>query len=288
MSARRTAEIVAFTALALALHGAAFGVVPRPDPAGVTAAGSGGQEVISLEAVPASVQARIDFLDRPRLPAPQMTLPDSPPRIEVPLRLPAPTLTLPATAPVIDLPRIAPLPVPPADLSPAPPQETQPVADLPPEARIAPPEKPARPDRRAERPRPAPAPATAPQQAQRAAGAGGGAAAGTAGPAASRATLSPAQQAELRASWGAAIRARIEHRKSYPAAAGRAAGVVTLRLTVARSGALAGAHVARSSGHAALDAAALAAVRRAGHFPAAPRGLSAPQYTFSLGVRFAR
>ncbi|MBZ4023736.1 hypothetical protein CKO11_14880 [Rhodobacter sp. TJ_12] len=92
----------------------------------------------------------------------------------------------------------------------------------------------------------------------------------------------------LTAKWGATIRARIERRKSYPSAAGRASGSVGLALRVGRDGALVSASVNRSSGHAALDAAALAAVRRAGRFAPAPEGLTQPSYAFSLAVEFAR
>jgi protein TonB len=57
-------------------------------------------------------------------------------------------------------------------------------------------------------------------------------------------------------------------------AADGASGTVTVRLTVTRSGALADLSIAASSGNAALDEAALKAVRAAGRFPAAPEGLS--------------
>lgn len=93
-------------------------------------------------------------------------------------------------------------------------------------------------------------------------------------------------QASLEASWGASIRTRIEKRKSYPKAAQGAAGRVVVTLVVARDGRLAKADVAQSSGHPALDEAALGAVRRAGRLPAAPRGLDTDQHVFRLPMDF--
>ena len=75
------------------------------------------------------------------------------------------------------------------------------------------------------------------QAAQRAAGTGGGAQAGESGRA-QAATLSGARLNDLKSSWGASVRARVERRKRYPSAAGGASGTVTVRLTVTRSGAL--------------------------------------------------
>ena len=87
------------------------------------------------------------------------------------------------------------------------------------------------------------------------------------------------------AEWGAAIRARIERRKSYPVEAKGKAGKVTLRLVVGPDGRLSSVAVAKSSGSAALDAAALRAVKVAGRFPRAPAGLGTG--SFSLPITFA-
>ncbi|PTV97574.1 protein TonB [Rhodobacter aestuarii] len=122
----------------------------------------------------------------------------------------------------------------------------------------------------------------------RAAGQGGGVQAGRKAPAAARASLAPGQEQSLLRQWGAELRARIERRKSYPKAAGRASGRVVVQVTVGRDGRLIAAQVARSSGHAALDTAALSAVKRAGRFPAAPKGLSKPSYGFAVPISFAR
>lgn len=123
--------------------------------------------------------------------------------------------------------------------------------------------------------------------ASKAAGAGGAAHAGRGGKdQVSKASAGKAKNALSQ--WGAAIRSKIDRRKSYPSAAGGASGTVRLALTVSRSGALLGATVAGSSGVAALDKAALAAVRKAGKFPSAPQALDKASYSFTLALRFQR
>ena len=109
-----------------------------------------------------------------------------------------------------------------------------------------------------------------------------------AGGAAQAATVSKAKQNDLRASWGAAIRAKIERRKRYPSAAGRASGRAVVRLSVNAAGALTGVSLAQSSGNAALDAAAVESVQRAGKFPSAPKGLGGGNFSFSLPISFSR
>jgi len=86
--------------------------------------------------------------------------------------------------------------------------------------------------------------------------------------------------------WGSAIRKRIEARKAYPAAANGAQGTVTVRLTVSLSGQLTGVAVVASSGHAALDSAAVKAVRSA-RLPAAPQGVTGDSASFSLPMKYA-
>ena len=106
-------------------------------------------------------------------------------------------------------------------------------------------------------------------------------------PGSASATATAGRVQDLRASWGAAIRKKIERRKSYPRGAGKAAGTVTVQLTVTRAGGLATVALARSSGHPVLDAAALSVVRQAGGFPKAPAGLTEPSYVFTLPITFA-
>ena len=95
------------------------------------------------------------------------------------------------------------------------------------------------------------------------------------------------QQAKLQNIWGAKIRARIERRQRYPnGASGN--GHVVVRLTVARSGQLLSHRIAKSSGNAAFDQAALRAVVRAGRFPSAPKTLDLQQLTFNLPMTFSK
>lgn len=90
-------------------------------------------------------------------------------------------------------------------------------------------------------------------------------------------------EASLKARWGSQIRARIQ---SHAQGADGAAGKVGLRLTITRSGGLAAAFVARSSGNPVLDRLALRAAKTAGPFPAAPAGLSGASFGFALAVAF--
>lgn len=96
------------------------------------------------------------------------------------------------------------------------------------------------------------------------------------------------QAADLKAAWGASIRKRVERRKSYPSAAGKAAGTTTVRLVVTRGGTLTSLSIAGSSGNAVLDDAAIRAVRSAGSFPSAPAELQDAFYVFTLPISFAR
>ena len=224
--------------------------------------------------------------------------PDSPD----PTPLPAPTPDLPAS---LTAALLAPLPLaadaPPTLAKPneATPPDATPSATAPqnsPRPKLRP--KADKPSERAAKARPAQQPAakpkptapakpSAPSAGQKAAGAGKGSVAGTGG-AAKTATLSKARINDLQAGWGASIRARIEARKRYPAQAGGASGKVTLRLMVTRAGELAGVSVAKSSGSAVLDAAALKAVKSAGRFTKAPKGLDQARYSFTLPMSFSR
>ncbi|QYK40442.1 MAG: TonB family protein [Paracoccaceae bacterium] len=125
------------------------------------------------------------------------------------------------------------------------------------------------------------------RKAETAAGKGKNDAAGTGGNA-EAATLSQSKVNDLKASWGARIRARIERRKEYPAKADGADGKVALSLVVGRDGRLISVSVSRSSGRAVLDQAALRAVERAGRFPAAPEELIDGSYAFALSIGFKK
>lgn len=191
----------------------------------------------------------------PDTPAPD-ALPDLPD--------PAPAPAVPDTAPLPPMARTdAPPPL--ADPAPPAPVADPALADARPRAR---PER-ARPVQTAEAPAPArPAAESASAQPQSAA-------------------QSRAGAQDARAQWGAAIRKKVERRKAYPKAARGARGEVVVKMTVSRSGVLEAVAVARSSGNAALDEAALSAVRRTGGFPAAPDQVTGDRQVFSLPMQFA-
>ncbi|MCZ8077637.1 MAG: energy transducer TonB [Rhodobacteraceae bacterium] len=267
--------------LALGLHLGAFAL--RPGPAGASGSGAGGADMISLQAAGPSVSDMVAAWDSPpdtpalselAVPATPEMAPHALPETALNDVAPAlPSLTPPPLAPALPdaLPQAdtAPAPPPPPAVKPrprpAPPAPTAPVAEPRPE-------------------QPAPSDSSA---AQVAAGTGAGALAGEGGQAQAP-SLSQGRINDLTANWGAKIRARIEKRKRYPLAADGASGTVTVRLTVTRSGALAGLSIAASSGNPALDEAAIKAVRAAGRFPAAPEGLSQDSISFTLPMRFSR
>ena len=83
------------------------------------------------------------------------------------------------------------------------------------------------------------------------------------------------------AEWGSQIRARIARRA--PSGAGRGTAVVTI--TVSGNGALLGVRLAKSSGNARIDKLALAAVKQAGRFPAAPKSLGIARHSFRLPIK---
>ena len=84
-------------------------------------------------------------------------------------------------------------------------------------------------------------------------------------------------------SYSAAVRARVARNK--PGGLG-SVGTAVVNFTVSRSGALGVARIARSSGNAKLDAAALAAVRGAAPFPAIPAASGKSQLAFSIPFSF--
>lgn len=281
--------------LAIALHLAAFAW--RPTEAGATASGSGGDAVVSLEASSGSIAQMVEEWERPPEPVaepapqlpPEMAQPDPPPQLtapdvpEAPLPMPAPLMALPE-APEMPSMDIAELPPPPPEPEPAP--EPEPLPDTRPEPRPEPqPDPDPEPAPRAEprQPQPAPPPADSVAE-QRAAGSGGGANAGASS--AQTAAASAARAENLRASWRAAVQARVARSISYPREAGRAEFVVGITFSVALNGRVSGVALSRSSGNAALDAAALRVARAVRRLPAAPAGLSDGAYTFDTPLTF--
>jgi protein TonB len=272
---KRAAEFTVFAGLAGLIHIALFASAPE---SGAQSSGAGGDALVSLQPASAEVARMAEAWQKPpETPQIQPPNPEAPPQIQPPA---LPQIDL-AQAPRAAL--LAPL--------------TRPAAAQPVQADTTPPPPPK--PRRSE---PEPEPQAKPQQTpppkanstrnaagqagQRAAGAGGSAEAGQSG-GAQTATADPGREAKLRNVWGSKIRARIERRKRYPSGATGKAQVV-LRLTVARDGRLLDHRIAKSSGNAVFDQAALAAVARAGKFPPAPKKLQAGQIRLSLPISFTR
>ncbi|MBI1217275.1 MAG: TonB family protein [Rhodobacteraceae bacterium] len=273
---------------------------------GALSSGDGGVLQVTLVAAlppsPAASGPAVPMLTQAQHPVPREDQAVAPPRADTAVTQAA--MARPVAAPAADAPArpVPPLTVPglvtavgqvaaptdaegtlpplPGDAA-APPQTDAtalPPPRLPEAAPIAEP-APAPPKPPASHPRPAVA-----QAGGKARGAGGGAAAGAGGQAAMTAT-GPAETAAM-AGWGARIMAGVERHKHYPLAAGDARGTVGVALSLGRDGQLRAASVAQSSGVAALDLAAVAAVQAAAPFPAAPAALTAGAYSFTLRVKF--
>lgn len=181
----------------------------------------------------------------------------------------------PAAEPPPPVPEPMPEPVAQKPAAPAPkaikPKAPAPVAEAPPETKpetkTAKAEVPAKPVQKAAEPAAAPAPQPAAQSAAK-----------------SDPAASAGEAKALKADWGSKVRARINRKVALPADS--APGTVKVRLEIAASGALLAVGIAQSSGQAALDAAALKAVKSAAPFARAPKGLSEPSYSFSLPITF--
>lgn len=76
------------------------------------------------------------------------------------------------------------------------------------------------------------------------------------------------------ARWQSRLQAHLERRKRYPSGAGGEPGTVHVRFRIDDGGNVLSASLARSSGNAVLDEAALALVRRASPVPAPPPGVN--------------
>ena len=213
----------------------------------------------------------------PALATPALAAPRTP---VVPVAAPMPepaslASAMPTALPAAEPPMPEPEPVAQKPAAPAPkaikPKAPAPVADAPPETKpetkTAKAEVPAKPVQKAAEPAAAPAPQPASQSAAK-----------------SDPASSAGEAKALKADWGSKVRARINRKVALPADS--APGTVKVRLEIAASGALLAVGIAQSSGQAALDAAALKAVKSAAPFARAPKGLSAPSYSFSLPITF--
>lgn len=226
------------------------------------------QPVLTLAAAPA--------LATPALAAPSTpVVPVAAPMPEPASLASAMPTALPAAEPPPPVPEPMPEPVAQKPAAPAPkaikPKAPAPVAEAPPETKpetkTAKAEVPAKPVQKAAEPAAAPAPQPAAQSAAK-----------------SDPAASAGEAKALKADWGSKVRARINRKVALPADS--APGTVKVRLEIAASGALLAVGIAQSSGQAALDAAALKAVKSAAPFARAPKGLSEPSYSFSLPITF--
>ncbi|KAA2314199.1 TonB family protein [Pseudooceanicola sediminis] len=320
---RRLLETAAFLALAVGLHVAV--AIRVPSDGGSDAGGQGGQALVSLQgAAPGMVEmvkawetppevAQPDTPDMPQDavadPAPLRPVAQTTPRpafpsMELPQAQPDTTALPKIEQDVPPPPQAEPDPIPEEVAQPAP--EPQPEPEPEPEQVAESPLTPAlskRPQPRPEdlaipQPREKPTPkavqADRTQKArkggeggatQRAAGNGGSQQAGTSN---GRVKAGNGKaEARLEAVWGSQIRTRIERRKRFPGGLRGQQGRVVVRITVGRDGNVLGAQVVRSSGIAAFDQAAMAAIQRSGRMPAAPAGLSRPSYAFNLPMDFS-
>lgn len=277
---KRIVEPIIFAAIAGVIHITLFSSAPE---SGAASSGSGGEAMVSIQAAPETIAKMVDAWERP--PETQATLETE---MAEPLQQPqSPALPqfelarTPRAAALIALSEPQRAEAPQADTAPPPPPPPpKPKPEPKPEPKPQP------------RPKPAPKPQPKGQPAaqtsagraeQKSAGSGGGAHAGQAG-GAQAATADAGRQTKLQHVWGAKIRARVARRTPR----GKGAGTVLVDLTVARNGQLLNSRIVRSSGNATLDQAALAAVRSAGRFPAAPKKLRLTQMSFTLPIQFVR
>lgn len=249
-------------------------VAPRPTPsettpAPATAALSSRARSLPLSLPPAPRLPALVPVALPRTDAPPAPPPPGPEAAPATAALPQPSPPAPERAaprPPRNADRKAPAPTAPRPLSP-------PEPETPTRADTAPPPAPAR------RPAPGTTSATARggvESATRSGNGGRGVLPNAASNAAAR---------QLQAQWGARILRKVHRRLIYPRGAS-GTGTARIALTVARSGRLVGLRLLRSSGNDRFDRAALAAVRRAGRFPAAPKGLTRARYDFALSLTF--
>jgi protein TonB len=117
---------------------------------------------------------------------------------------------------------------------------------------------------------------------QKAAGSNGGQQAGSNG---KTKAVGEGQVKKHMAVWQSKIQSRIERNKRAPRGK-KATGKVRLKIRVAPSGQILAVSVARSSGHASLDQAAVQAVKRSKRFAKAHKSLSKASYGFAFNVVF--
>ena len=84
------------------------------------------------------------------------------------------------------------------------------------------------------------------------------------------------------------VQVRVSRATRYPASAKGSKGEAHVTFTVAANGGVSRVKLSRSSGNAALDDAALAAVRRAAPFPPIPEDAGRSSWTFTVPVAFRK
>lgn len=290
---KRTGEILAFAALALAVHLAIWTGFART---GSESAGAGGAATVSLMAASGDMADLVEAWSRPVEVLQSIALPDMTQSLEASAAISTEVYSSesarsdPEEANEARSQPETPAPLPQIDKT-----------SLRPEVVLAAPQSSLRPVSRSSRATPkqqsekpnieqrstAGQSTVAPQQtgalAQTAAGNKTGQNAGNRDTQVA-ATLSSSARQNLLAQWGAAIRNRVERRKNYPRGT-RAKGTTLLRVNLTRMGDLVSVSVVRSSGTAVLDAAAIGAVKGA-RFPSAPKGLNEASYSFNLPLAF--
>ncbi len=230
--------------------------------------GGGGQDAITLAAVPASLSATVARWEQPVDAAQQVesiATPDSL-TMQVPM--------MPHTPAAPSLPS-QPTPLQPAALATSPSIDTSPPA--PPAPKPAPQavEPPFTPQS-------SQAPSIPPQSAEQAQGIGQNSTQGHGGDSETGSPDTQREASHLR-KWGSAISARIERQKR----AGRDQGDVRVQLVVHSSGTLTSVRATSGSGNADLEAQAIATVKRA-RLPKAPNGVRTGEHSFTLLLSYRR
>lgn len=270
-------EITTFLAMAFLAHLAIWS--PSQDDGALQGAGAEGQNLLSIKASNASVAQMVKTWDTPpdtpatlvSMPAPAAPqTPDTPPMPRQTITPSPATPTMPKMSNVPDAPALPTYQKPFVRKAPEPPKKIA----------VSPARKPAPKPRSAPAKKPAAAKASRQAVARKAQGTGGGVAKGN-NRNSKTATLSKSRRNSLLAKWGSQIRARIARRA--PRGAGR--GTAVVQITVSGSGALLGVRLSKSSGNPKVDKLAVAAVKRSGRFPAAPKQLGIRKHTFRLPVR---
>lgn len=229
--------------------------------AGQQASGGRGEESVTLAAIPESLgdlvkqweepvqrQDHVPELHRPAI----SEAPQPPTRPQAPQAVSQPSPSLAAAIAPDSRPHV----------------ETQPPPPPKPEQNAKP------------KPPAKPKPASPPRAAEKAKGPGQNMHEG-AGSKAKVTTGTSKREASALKKWGASIRSRVERQKRK----GSQRGKVRIRVEVHTSGRLSFVSVIAPSGNPALDAAALAAVKRA-RLPKAPAAVPKGQYKFSLTMTY--